>query len=266
MTQFSKKHPRYSSLRRRALLAAATRTGLVVPEGLIAQGRAEAFDYLLGERTTASAHRAARIGAAWILAARHPVVSVNGNVAALDARGIARLARAAPSLGVEVNLFHRTRGRVRAVARTLQEAGVHPILGIGRTVRLPGLASGRARVDADGIGGADLCLIPLEDGDRAAALRRRGTRIIAIDLNPLSRTAQSADLTIVDELSRALRELTKEVRRLRRRPRERVRSIPNAVFLKEALSTMRQRLPRGSGARSGRAARGAGRGAFGRPR
>jgi 4-phosphopantoate--beta-alanine ligase len=47
-------------------------------------------------------------------------------------------------------------------------------------------------------------LIPLEDGDRAEALRAWGRDVIAIDLNPLARTSRVASVTLVDELTRAL--------------------------------------------------------------
>jgi 4-phosphopantoate--beta-alanine ligase len=56
----------------------------------------------------------------------------------------------------------------------------------------------------DGIFTADVVLVPLEDGDRAEALVRLGKKVIAIDLNPLSRTARSAQITIVDEVARAI--------------------------------------------------------------
>jgi 4-phosphopantoate---beta-alanine ligase len=214
MTRISPSHPRYRSLQVRAGLAEAARTGLVVPEGLIAHGRGEAFDYFLGERTSPSARRAERAAARWILAAEHPVLSVNGNVAALAAPQIAALARAVPQLGVEVNLFHRTPARARAVARRLAQAGVAEILGIRPTVRIDGLQSDRRWVDPRGIGRADLCVIPLEDGDRALALKRRGVRVVSIDLNPMSRTSLAADIPIVDELTRALEGIRAEVRRL----------------------------------------------------
>ena len=164
----------------------------MVPEGLIAHGRGEAFDYFLGERTVPSARAAERTAARWLAAARRPVVSVNGNVAALAAPEIAALARARPGIGVEVNLFHRTPARARAVAGALRAAGVPRILGVRPTVRLPGLPSDRARVDRRGLWIADVCLVPLEDGDRAEALRRLGKRVISIDLNPLSRTSRSS--------------------------------------------------------------------------
>jgi 4-phosphopantoate--beta-alanine ligase len=204
MTRLSPRHPRYASLRLRATLAEAARTGLVVPEGLIAHGRGEAFDYFLGERTIPSARRAERVAAQWLRAARHPALSVNGNVAAVAAREVAELAATIPGLAIEVNLFHRTSARARAVAARLRSAGVARVLGVRPTARLPGLDSDRNRIDRRGIARADVCVVPLEDGDRALALRRAGKRVISIDLNPLSRTSLAADLPIVDELRRAL--------------------------------------------------------------
>lgn len=216
MTRLSPAHPRYRSLRTRAGLARAAEGGLVAPEGLMAHGRGEAFDYFLGERTIPSAHRAIQAAAQWLANARHPVVSVNGNVAALASREVAALARSRPGLWVEVNLFHRSPARARAVAASLRAAGVRPVLGVVPTARLPGLPSDRALVDRRGILVADVCLVPLEDGDRAEALQAMGKRVISIDLNPLSRTSQCADIPIVDELTRTLARLAAEVRAARR--------------------------------------------------
>ena len=243
--RLSPRHPRYASLRVRARLAEAHRKGLVVSEGLIAQGRAEAFDYLFGERTSPSARRAERVAAEWLLAARYPVVSVNGNVAALAASEVAALARAIPGLGVEVNLFHRTRLRAEAVARTLRRAGVSRVLGVRPTATIPRLPSDRARVDRDGIFRADLCLVPLEDGDRAEALRALGKRVISIDLNPLSRTSRAADLPIVDEVQRALREIALAARARRGRgPVPSLRPFDRRAALADALETIASALSR----------------------
>lgn len=219
MTRLSPSHPRFRSLVTRARLAAELRSGLVVPEGLIAHGRAEAFDYLLGERTTPSARRAIRRAADWLVAAEAPAISVNGNVAALAAGDVARLVQVLPTLRVEVNLFHRTPQRARAVARRLRDAGVARVLGVQPTVLIPGLSSDRGRVDPHGIGRADVVIVPLEDGDRTEALKRLGKRVISIDLNPLSRTSVAADLPIIDDLERALAELTYAIPSARRRAR-----------------------------------------------
>jgi 4-phosphopantoate--beta-alanine ligase len=214
--RLSRRHPRFRSLLVRVRLARAHERGVVVPEGLIAHGRGEAFDYLIGERSPPAARRAEKTAAEWLLAAERPVVSVNGNVAALAARELALLRRAIPHLAIEINLFHRTGVRARRIADLLRRAGVRTVLGIRPTARIPGLPSDRALVDRRGIYRADVCLIPLEDGDRAEALRARGQRVISIDLNPLSRTSRSADVPIVDELTRALSEIARRARQLRR--------------------------------------------------
>ena len=50
-------------------------------------------------------------------------------------------------------------------------------------------------------------LVPLEDGDRCEALISLGKQVIAIDLNPLSRTSKTATVTIVDDVARAMSRL-----------------------------------------------------------
>ncbi|MGD0588480.1 MAG: phosphopantothenate/pantothenate synthetase [Thermoplasmata archaeon] len=248
--RLSPRHPRFASLKVRSRLAAAHRTGLVVPEGLIAQGRGEAFDYFLGERSTGSARRAERVAAGWLLAARHPVVSVNGNVAALAGKEVARLVAAVPGLDVEVNLFHRTDARARLVAEALRAAGVQRVLGVRPTAIIPHLPSDRARVDRRGIFDADVCLVPLEDGDRAEALRALGKRVISVDLNPLSRTSRAADLPIVDEVRRALTEVARQAERwpAKARPR-RFAPFDRRAALSEALATIVSSLTRAAARR-----------------
>jgi 4-phosphopantoate---beta-alanine ligase len=249
--RLSPSHPRYASLRVRARLARMSRGGLVAPEGLIAHGRGEAFDYLLGERTSPSARVAERAAAAWLRLARRPVLSVNGNVAALASTQIARLVRACPGLWVEVNLFHRTPARARAVARTLRTAGVRTVLGVRPSARIPGLPSDRARVDRRGILEADLCVVPLEDGDRTHALRALGKHVISIDLNPLSRTNQEADLPIVDELTRALDRIAEDLERQPPSVRTgRFRPFDRQEALAGALRIMERNLTRAAAARS----------------
>jgi 4-phosphopantoate--beta-alanine ligase len=116
------------------------------------------------------------------------------------------------------------------------------------TRRIPGLPSDRAWVDENGILLADVCLIPLEDGDRTEALQRLGKRVIAIDLNPLSRTAQRADLTIVDELTRALRNIREAIESGQGARRVPKWDPPNAQFLREALRAIQDELTRRSAA------------------
>jgi 4-phosphopantoate---beta-alanine ligase len=248
--RLSPRHPRFESLRVRGALARAHREGLIVPEGLIAQGRGEAFDYFLGERSTPSARRAERVAAEWLLAARHPVVSVNGNVAALAASEVARLAHAVPGLDVEVNLFHRTGTRARLVARALREAGVSRVLGVRPTATIPRLPSDRAKVDRRGIFDADVCLVPLEDGDRTEALRAMGKRVISVDLNPLSRTSRAADLPIVDEVRRAVAEIARQAELWPRSTRPpRLSRFDRRAALSEALSAIARGLRRAAARR-----------------
>src|SRR2546425_12522401 len=89
-------HPRYTSLMTREKLVRAWKAGIAVPEGLIAHGRGEAFDYLFGEETSAPALVAEKAAAAILARAKDPVISVNGNVAALAASEGVHLVRAIP--------------------------------------------------------------------------------------------------------------------------------------------------------------------------
>jgi len=173
------------------------------------------------------------------------VVSVNGNVAALAAKEVSDLANAIPRLQVEVNLFHRTEARARQVAVALRHAGVQHVLGVRPTATIPNLPSDRSRVDRDGIGVADVCLVPLEDGDRAEALQALGKRVISIDLNPLSRTSRAADLPIVDELRRALAEIAREALAFRKTSRiPELRPFDRHSALGDALAEIDRNLTR----------------------
>ena len=212
-------HPRYRSLVTRETIVAAHRKGIVVLEGLIAHGRGEAFDYLLGEETSAPALVAERAAAAFLLTAKRPVISVNGNVAALAAKPVARLAAAIPAR-VEVNLFHRTEERVRRIVRLLERAGAEDVLGLRPNARIPGLSSDRARCHREGIYSSDVVVVPLEDGDRTEALARMGKAVIAIDLNPMSRTTVAATVPVVDEVTRALPQIERFARVMAADPTE----------------------------------------------
>ena len=206
-------HPRSESLRRRHRIEAGVEAGITSRQGLIAQGRGEAFDYLLGERTIPSADAAERAAAAHLLRADHAVLSVNGNVAALAPAETVELADATGA-ALEVNLFDRTEERVAHIADHLRDHGAEAVLGAGADDRIPGLDHERATVDADGIGSADVVLVPLEDGDRAEALAEMGTTQLVVDLNPLSRSARAAAVPIVDNLVRALPNVTAHAREL----------------------------------------------------
>jgi len=238
-------HPRYRSLMTRERLAAAARDGVLAMEGLTAHGRGEAFDYLIGERTTGSALLAERTAAALLLSARHPVISVNGNTAALAAPEIAALQKASGAI-VEVNLFHRTEERVRLIEELLTRAGVEVFSGTAE--RLLPLSHDRAWCRRDGMYAADVILVPLEDGDRCEALVKMNKTVIAIDLNPLSRTARAASITIVDELTRAVPEIARACRELDVGERERLVSrLDNHYLLAEAIREITLRLRACSG-------------------
>jgi len=175
---------------REALVAGAD-GGIVVREGLIAHGRGEALDYILGERTGRRARAAISAAAATLLLAERPVISVNGNVAALCAREAVLVARALGA-SIEANTFHGDSGRRRRIAARLESHGARGVLGASRPhrARLRGLDSERGAVDPRRIAVADAVLVALEDGDRADALSRPGARVVAIDLTPPPRTAQ----------------------------------------------------------------------------
>ena len=76
-------HPRYESLMIRKKVADAGAKGMLADSAMIAHGRGEAFDYLLGEQTIPSAREATREAAARLSRARKPVLSLNGNAIAL---------------------------------------------------------------------------------------------------------------------------------------------------------------------------------------
>ncbi len=214
MSDIPEDHPRHDSLVTRHRIEEGVERGITSRQGLIAQGRGEAFDYLLGERTIESADAAARVAAAHLLRARHPVLSVNGNVAALCPEEMIDLAEAVGA-DLEVNLFGRTEKRVRAIADHLREHGASEVKGLAADARIPDLSHERAKVDSDGIHDADVVLVPLEDGDRAEALGAMGKTEIVIDLNPLSRSAQVAAVPIIDNIVRAVPNIARHARDLR---------------------------------------------------
>ena len=205
MSKVSPKHPRAESLRIRERLVEGFRAGFVVPEGLSAHGRGEAFDYIMGERTTAQASKAVRAAVATLLLAKRPVISVNGNVAALVPDEVVELADTVGAK-LEVNLFHGSAEREVRIAKYLRERGAKEVFGIDRkfSTKINEIHSDRRKVDKRGIVAADVVLVPLEDGDRTEALRKLGKKVVAIDLNPMSRTARAADIVIVDNVVRAL--------------------------------------------------------------
>jgi 4-phosphopantoate---beta-alanine ligase len=245
LTDIPRSHPRYASLVARERVAQGVKDGYTSSQGLIAQGRGECFDYLLGERTTASAERATTAAAAMLLLAERPALSVNGNVAALVAEEMVNLA-AALGIPLEVNLFHRSEERVRKIAELLRSRGAKEVLGETPDAFVPGLDHARALATRGGIYDADVVLIPLEDGDRCEALVAMGKKVIAIDLNPLSRTARKATVSIVDNILRALPNITTQVQSLSKLPRadleKMVQEYENEKVLRQSVQEIRDHL------------------------
>ncbi len=242
-----KSHPRYHSLMLRERIVEGLESGILAKEGLIAHGRGEAFDYLIGEMTIPQAEKAERITAYHLLLAEHPVLSVNGNVAVLAPEHIIALSKLIDAQ-VEVNLFYRTEERVRKIVSHLEDHGGQDILGQSPDAEIPGLDHARALCAKDGIFKADVVLVPLEDGDRTKALKEMGKTVITIDLNPFSRTSQTADITIVDNVVRAIPEIINHIERIRGKNEGReawmraVEAFDNQENLSEVLVYINDRL------------------------
>ena len=254
MTAIPKSHPRAKSLLIREKLVKGFDDGLVAKEGLLAQGRGEAFDYLLGEKTGRAAKRAIKAAAAQLLMAKMPVISINGNIAALCPKQIVKLAKQVHA-GLEVNLFYASTKRRQAIVKTLKKNGADKILGTrdASSKKLSGIDSARRVVDKDGIFAADVVVVPLEDGDRTLALKNAGKTVITLDLNPLSRTSMTADITIVDNVTRAIELLVKESRCLSKKRQASLQKIiddfNNKENLKESMIQIRNNLSKMRGSR-----------------
>lgn len=239
MSLIPKSHPRAKSLLIREKLVSGFDKGLVAKEGLLAQGRGEAFDYLLGEKTVKSAKTAIKAAAAQILLAKNPVISINGNIAALCPKEAVKLAKKTGSK-IEVNLFYSNEKRKKAIVKVLQDNGAKEVLGISLSSReiLSGIDSARRFVDKNGIFSADVVIVPLEDGDRTLALRKAGKFVITFDLNPLSRTAQTANITIVDNVTRSMDLLIKNCEKLSNKNKNDLQKIVENFDNKRNLSIM----------------------------
>ena len=224
MSDVPKTHPRYLSLTLRDTIVAGVEQGITSVHGLIAHGRGEAFDYLIGEATQPFAIEAIHAAAAMLRLAEHPVISVNGNVAALAPEGLIELGQIL-NAPLEVNIFHTETGREERIREHLLKhkarletlpadegvASVPDVLMPTTEAQLSYIDSNRKFVHPEGIFKADVVFVPLEDGDRCEALRKMGKAVVTVDLNPMSRTAQQANITIVDNVVRALPLLCKEI-------------------------------------------------------
>ncbi len=240
-------HPRAESLRIRERIIKGMHEKVVAEAGLIAHGRGEAYDYLLGEKTPDCAKKQQEIAIAMLLTSKNPVISVNGNIAALCPEEIVQFAENTEA-SLEINLFYRSEERVKAITSVLEEAGATTILGVDPKYHetLEELSHLRRIVDVRGIYAADVVLVPLEDGDRTMALRRAGKKVITIDLNPLSRTSLWANVTIVNNVIRAIPEMIEESFKLKEKSsdelKELINDFDNYQSLQETLNFMSSRL------------------------
>lgn len=236
----SKAHPRYESLVLRDKIVKASKEGYLADSAMIAHGRGEAFDYLLGEKTTTPAKRAMYVTVALMILSKNPVISVNGNTTALAIDEIIEFAEAI-NAKIEINLFYRTDERVEKITELYKNHGYGEILGSldDEIMYINEIKNPRASASKNGIYSADTILVPLEDGDRAEILAKSGKNIITIDLNPLSRTSKMSDVSIVDNVVRAIPFMTKIAKDLESQDEELLKEIikdfDNETNLKESL-------------------------------
>ena len=211
----TKSHPRYASLMTREKIADGVEKGITSIHGLIAHGRGEAFDYLIGERTTENAKKSIEAAAALLLLAKHPVISVNGNAAALVSKELVQLSKTIPAK-LEVNIFHPSKEREIKIKKELIKNVAKEVLLPQKDCKIKYLDSNRKYVNKNGIYKADVVFVPLEDGDRTEALVKNGKKVVVVDLNPMSRSAKKATIAIVDNITRAVPSLTKTIERLKK--------------------------------------------------
>lgn len=242
-----KSHPRYKSLKIRHKLIQGFKKGYVTEAGLIAQGRGECFDYLIGEKTLKFAKIAEECAVKLFLTAKNPIISVNGNVAALCAKEICKLGEIL-NCPIEVNLFYHSKKREKKIENLLMK--YYDKIETEKTEKIPNLCSKRAYVSKR-FYSSDVVLVPLEDGDRTEALVKMNKKVVAIDLNPLSRTSQAATITIVNNIVRAIPEMIKIAKETKKKLEknlitkeeleEEVRKFNNKENLMEILKIIKKR-------------------------
>lgn len=240
-----KSHPRYLSNFYRDILTDGFFQGITAPQGLIAHGRGEMFDYLIGEKTCQFAINAINAASALLLLAKHPVISVNGNTTILVPKELIKLSKIL-DCNLEVNLFHPyPKNREKKIASYLMKHGATKIL-LPRKLKTLRIESNRRFINEEGQAKADVVFVPLEDGDRTEALILSGKKVITVDLNPLSRTAQKATITIVDNIVRVMPSLIKQVEIFKKYKKEKLQEIlknyDNRKILSEAVSYINKRL------------------------
>jgi 4-phosphopantoate--beta-alanine ligase len=241
MIEIPDDHPRAESLKTRHKIIDGMHKKIVAEAGLIAHGRGEAFDYLIGEKTHDFAMKAIKAAAAMFYLADHPIISVNGNVAVLCPEEMVRFSKEA-NIAMEINLFYRSEGRIEAIKRELDKFEPNLILGIDKEYsrEIDEISSLRRVVDERGIYSADVVFVPLEDGDRTMGLKKNNKKIITVDLNPMSRTSINADITIVDNIIRVFPILEKEFLAINSRDQasDILENYDNDSVLKSALNVI----------------------------
>ena len=241
-----KSHPRYESLLLREKIVKASQKGYLADSAMIAHGRGEAFDYLIGETTIYPAKRAMYVAVAALLLSNNPVISVNGNATVLAIDEIIELAKAV-NAKIEINLFYRTDERVQLLTTLYREHGYKDILGTldDEIEYLEDIKNNRATASKTGIYSSDTILVPLEDGDRAEILKKSGKNTITIDLNPLSRTSKMSDISITDNIVRAIPFMTKIAEDLKTQDRNVLIGMVNDFNNEENLKECIEHIKRG---------------------
>ncbi len=242
MSEIPDDHPRAQSLRIRHAIIEGMHNKIVAEAGLIAHGRGEAFDYLLGEQTHEFAKKAIKAAAAKLYLAKHPIISVNGNITALCPRDLVNFSNSS-NIPLEINLFYRSPERIQAISQELHKFGAKQLYGDNPSFldTLPELSSKRRVIDKRGIAKADVVFVPLEDGDRTEGLKKNGKDVITVDLNPLSRTAMTADITIVDNIIRVFPLLDEYYNEItENKAKSILKSYNNKKILEDALFTISQ--------------------------
>lgn len=239
-----KSHPRYESLLLRDKIVKASKEGYLAETAMIAHGRGEAFDYLIGEKTTYPAKRAMYAAIASILLSKNPVISVNGNSTALAIDEIIKFAKTV-NAKIEINLFYRSDKRVKLISELYNNHGYLNVLGSldDEIEYLNEIKNQRATASKKGIYSADTILIPLEDGDRAEILKKAGKNIICIDLNPISRTSKMSNISIMDNIIRAIPYMNKIAKDLKKQDKkvlvEMLNDFNNENNLKKSLKQIK---------------------------
>jgi len=148
--------------------------------------------------------------------------------------------------GIEVNLFHESTARSNAIAKILRKEDATEVLGLNTKLKsvINGISSNRKYVDKNGIMKSDTIFVALEDGDRTESLVKMGKKVISVDLNPLSRTAMASDVTIVDNIVRAIPNMIKISKQLVKRDKsyllQQIKNFDNKENMHKSLLLIRR--------------------------